>query len=179
MCYKTLPEKICGCCPFDLGVQLLVGSVSLLRVAGVICGGFYGPWLYLVLTLGILYIAADFLLIYSLFWKTDDGKPSCDFTNQKVWIVIWQVLNCLAVPGLGVALGWYLRLGFWAMLHEPVHLVVFLVIALLLPLLLYTAVICLALYSYLKEAYIDELLGRGSEEEGDPGLTQGGRRISV
>ena len=41
------------------------------------------------------------------------------------------------------------------MLHDPVHLVVFLVIALILPLLLYTAVICLALYSYLKEAYID------------------------
>ena len=27
---------------------------------------------------------ADFLLVYSLFWKAVDGKPVCDFTNQKV-----------------------------------------------------------------------------------------------
>ena len=48
---------------------------------------------------------ADFLLIYSLFWKTDDGKPSCDFTNQKVWIIIWQSLNVLGEVGLLAALG--------------------------------------------------------------------------
>ena len=69
--------------------------------------------------------------------------------------------------------------------------------------MLYTAFIVLTLYNYLKEAYIDvrtweehfkkpeistvsstdllfqELLGKGAEDEGDPGLTQGGRRISV
>ena len=28
--------------------------------------------------------SADFLLVYSLFWKAADGKPVCDFTNQKV-----------------------------------------------------------------------------------------------
>lgn len=28
-------------------------------------------------------------------------------------------------------------------------------------------------------AYFQELLGRGAEEDGDPGLTHGGRRISV
>jgi hypothetical protein len=56
---------------------------------------------------------------------------------------------------MGFSAGWYLRLGFWAMLHEPVHFVVFLVIITILPVMIYTAVIMLTLYSYLKEAYID------------------------
>ena len=49
--------------------------------------------------------AADTILLYSLFKKSDEGKPSCDFTNQKVWILIWATLNILAVVGLLVALG--------------------------------------------------------------------------
>ena len=48
--------------------------------------------------------AADTILLYSLFKKSDEGKPSCDFTNQKVWILIWATLNILAVVGLLVAL---------------------------------------------------------------------------
>ena len=127
----------------------------VLRLAGIVCSCFYGPYLYLVITLGSVYLAADFLLLYSLFWKSDDGKPSCDFTNQKVWIMIWQVCNIGAVLGLAVALGWYLWLGFWAMLHVPVHFVVFLIIVTILPVLIYTSFILLALFSYLKEAYID------------------------
>ena len=49
--------------------------------------------------------AADTILLYSLFKKSDEGKPTCDFTNQKVWILIWATLNILAVVGLLVALG--------------------------------------------------------------------------
>ena len=37
--------------------EVLVGLISLLRLVGVMCGGFYGPWLYLVLTLASLYLA--------------------------------------------------------------------------------------------------------------------------
>ena len=60
------------------------------------------------LFLNLVYLfQADFLLLYSLFWKSDDGKPSCDFTNQKVWILIWQVCNVMAILGLTVALGKY------------------------------------------------------------------------
>jgi len=177
-CSRVLPSKVC-CCSLDLGLQALVGSLSFLRLAGIICSGFYGPFLYLVLSIGILYIGADFLLVYSLFWKAVDGKPVCDFTNQKVWVIMWQVMNLVGVIGIGVALGWYLAFGFWAMLHEPIHFVVFLILAAILPLMLYTAFIIFALYSYLKEAYIDELLGRGADDDGEPGLTQGGRRISV
>jgi len=162
-CGQVLPSKVCCCFPLHIGLQALVGCLTALRLAGVICSGFY----------------ADFLLVYSLFWKAIDGKPVCDFTNQKVWVIIWQIMNLLGVLGVGVALGWYLTFGFWAMLHEPVHFVVFLILAAILPLMLYTAFIILALYNYLKEAYIDELLGRAAEEDGDPGLTHGGRRISV
>jgi len=178
-CPRVLPSKVCCCCPLNIGLQALVSCLTALRLAGVICSGFYGPFLYLVLSIGILYIAADFLLVYSLFWKAMDGKPVCDFTNQKVWVIMWQIMNLLGVLGIGVALGWYLTFGFWAMLHEPVHFVVFLILAAILPIMLYTAFIILVLYNYLKEAYIDELLGRGAEEDGDPGLTHGGRRISV
>ena len=38
-------------------------------------------------TYEILFKPADFLLVYSLFWKAIDGKPVCDFTNQKVSFV--------------------------------------------------------------------------------------------
>merc|ERR1711864_61967 len=136
--------------------------------------------LYLVLTLGGLYLATDILLLYSLFGGTGDGRPACDFLNQKVWILIWQVCNVLSVLGLLIALGWYLHLGFWAMLHDPVHFVVFLVVVSILPLLAYTSVILLALHSRLKEAYIDSLLAAGTEKDiADTHSIQGERRISV
>ena len=48
---------------------------------------------------------ADVILLLSLFKKNSEGKPSCDFPNQKVWIYIWEVLNILAIVGLVVALG--------------------------------------------------------------------------
>merc|ERR1712059_40663 len=180
ICFKVMQlQKVCPCC-LDIGLQVLIGLISAFRLAGVICSGFYGPWFYLVLTLGVVYIGGDFLLFYSLFWKTDGGKPSCDFTDQKVWILIWQVLNAIGVLGLAVALGWYLQhLGLDAMLYEPVHFVVFIIILLILPLIICTSILLLGLYNYLKEAYIDEILGRGGEDDADPGLTQGGRRISI
>ena len=127
----------------------------VLRLAGIVCSFFYGPYFYLVLTLGSVYLASDFLLLFSLFWKSDNGKPSCDFTNQKVWLLIWQVCNAFGVLGLAVALGWYSWLGFWAMFHEPVHFVVFLIIIIIIPIIIYTSFILFALYKYLKEAYID------------------------
>ena len=54
-----------------------------------------------------------------------------------------------------VSLGWYSWLGFWAMLHEPVHFVVFLIIVSILPLEIYLVFLIFVLYTYLKEAYID------------------------
>ena len=51
--------------------------------------------------------------------------------------------------------GWFSWLGFWAMLHEPVHFVVFLLLLIIIPLECYSVFIVFALYTYLKEAYID------------------------
>jgi len=150
----------------------------LLRIAGLVCGAFYGPYIYLVICVTGIYLAADFILLLSLFKKTTEGKPSCDFANQKVWICIWEVLNIVAIVGLIVALGWYSWLGFWAMLHDPVHFVVFLILLLIIPLKIYLVFLTCVFYKYLKEAYIDFILGRG-EEENETGLTAGGRRISV
>jgi len=145
------------------------------------CSGFYGLYVYLVTTLGGLYIAADFLLLYSIFWsraKSAGGNSDCEYPMQKVWMVMWQVLNLIAIIGLLVALGWYCHFGMWAMLHVPVHFVVFLIICLLVPLLIYTAVCLYSLQVFLREQYIDSVLGQHDEEE-DAGLTQGGRRVSI
>ena len=127
------------------------------------------------------HVSADVILLYSLFIKTNDGKPGCDFSNQKVWIWIWEIINILAIVGLIIALGeldilfslklkskkkklksinkkfsgWYSWLGFWAMLHDPVHFVVFLIIVTILPLTIYLVFLVFVLYTYLKEAYID------------------------
>ena len=85
------------------------------------------------------------------------------------------------------------------MLHVPVHFVVFLILLVIIPIKAYTCFIVFALYTYLKEAYIDvwqqqtilvecrilmeeflfqSILGKGLEEN-EPGLTAGGRRISI
>merc|ERR1719499_1614291 len=113
---------------------------------------------------GGLFIAADFLLLWSLNRRTDEGRFLCDFTSQKVWIIMWQVFNLVGVVGLIVALGWFLNLGFWSMLHDPIHFAVFLIICFLLPILLYTSCIHQALYNTLKEAYIDFILTRGRDD---------------
>ena len=47
----------------------------------------------------------DIILLFSLFKQSSEGKPACDFLNQKVWIIIWEILNILAIIALSVALG--------------------------------------------------------------------------
>ena len=42
---------------YSICLQLLTGLLILLRVAGLICGGFYGPYIYLVLVLTGVYLA--------------------------------------------------------------------------------------------------------------------------
>ena len=182
MLERFYPERVCFCVNYDLGVKLLVSLLMLLRLAGLVCGVFYGPYFYLVICItGLLlsgkeiqdinlfctlryilevimdegkslyvsdqyvksfiyslvsnlflvsqliifwkwpqwlgvgicqracfnwqHFSGDIILLFSLFKKTNEGKPSCDFTNQKVWIWIWEVLNIFAVVGLIIALG--------------------------------------------------------------------------
>ena len=119
-------------------------------------------------------ISGDFLLLWSLNKRTKEGKFLCDFTSQKVWIILWQIMNILGLLGLVISmgrwdliwilstiwryfiLGWYLvSLGFWSMLYDPIHFAVFMIIISLIPVLLYTAYILHGLYIMLGEAYID------------------------
>ena len=47
----------------------------------------------------------DIILYFSLFQQSNQGKPDCDFLNQKVWICIWEILNLVGLLALIVALG--------------------------------------------------------------------------
>jgi len=179
---QCLPRSVCGIISLETGLQILVGIAIILRLAGTICGCFYGPYIYLALPIGGIYLAGDISLLVSLFRLSEEGKYTIDFPNQRVWIIIWQVANGIAVAGLIAALCWYLlALGSWAMLYEPVHFAVFLIICCLLPLLLYVSFILVGFYIYLKEAYIETVLNRGGEEEDgeEAGLTREGDRISM
>ena len=131
------------------------------------------------------HLPGDVSLLVSLFRVSDDGKFTIDFPNQRVWITIWQVANVVALLGLIAALCWYLlALGAWAMLYEPIHFAVFLIICFLIPLLIYISYVLVGFYIYLKEAYIEvrdydswpspplqSVLGQGAEEE-EEGLTR-------
>ena len=53
----------------------------------------------------LIVTAGDIILYFSLFQQSNQGKPDCDFLNQKVWICIWEILNLLGLLALIVALG--------------------------------------------------------------------------
>ena len=71
------------------------------------------------------------------------------------WTRPWASLGIPRLRMTNLMAGWFSWLGFWAMLHVPVHFVVFLILLLIIPLKAYTCFIVFALYTYLKEAYID------------------------
>ncbi len=52
---KLFPEKTC-CCSLTTGLNTILVLSLLLRLAGVACGCFYGPYLYLVVSVGGLYL---------------------------------------------------------------------------------------------------------------------------
>ena len=52
---KLFPERTC-CCSLTTGLNTFLGLSLLLRLAGVACGCFYGPYLYLVVSIGGLYL---------------------------------------------------------------------------------------------------------------------------
>ena len=64
---KFWPSKAFCCLDFDLGTKILLSLIILIRFICMILGCLYGPYLYLVLPLGGLYLAADVLLLYTIF----------------------------------------------------------------------------------------------------------------
>ena len=59
---RLWPQKAL-CCSLTTGLNILLTLTLLLRLTGVICGCFYGPYLYLVVSVGGLYILGRQLLI--------------------------------------------------------------------------------------------------------------------
>ncbi|XP_023338520.1 uncharacterized protein LOC111709144 [Eurytemora carolleeae] len=175
---RVLPSRVCFCAPFNIGTQVLLIIIILLRIAGMVCGCFYGPYLYLVVSLGGLYLSADFLILYTVFWK-GEKNDDCEYPTQRIWIILWQAMNAFAIIGLLVAIGWFSNLGTWAMLHDPIHFVVFILIIILDILLIYTGLIIYTLSLFLHETYLDNVLGKCGEIEEEAGLTSGGRRVSI
>ena len=92
----------------------------------------------------------------------------CDFKTQRVWIIIWMVLNVIGLLGLVTAIGLFGSLGTWAMSHQPIHFALFIWIIILAVLLVYTHLIVTTLYLYLKDAWIQSLLG-GPWDDSQPG----------
>merc|ERR1712223_1352863 len=143
---------------------------------------------YLVLPIGGLYLAADVLLLYTIFGSglkfiKDDNSSnsqetepevSCDFRSQKIWIFIWLTLNVIGIIGLFADLGW------WSMTYDPkgIHVPMFFVVLILLVLLIYGQLIVVTLYLLLKDAWIRGILGNGTDED-MAGLTHGGKRIEI
>ena len=52
-----LPRTVCCLLSLETGLQVLVSLAIILRLAGTICGCFYGPYIYLCLPLGGIYLA--------------------------------------------------------------------------------------------------------------------------
>jgi len=191
---RCLPTKVFCCLQMHPGAMILMSLIILFRFIAMIVGCFYGPYLYLVLPLGGLYLAADVLLLYTIFGsglkfiKEEDSSNSqeaepevqCDFKSQKIWIFIWLILNVFAIIGLLVALGFFADLGWWSMTYDPrgIHVLMFFMVLILSVLLIYGQLIVVTLYLLLKDAWIRGILGNGDDED-TAGLTHGGKRIEI
>ena len=46
----------CFCCSLSTGLNSFLSLAVVLRLAGAACGCFYGPYLYLVVSIGGLYL---------------------------------------------------------------------------------------------------------------------------
>merc|ERR1712241_1127633 len=164
---RCLPTKVFCCLQMHPGAMILMSLIILFRFIAMIVGCFYGPYLYLVLPLGGLYLAADVLLLYTIFGsglkniKEDDSsnsqeiEPACDFKSQKIWIFIWLILNVVAILGLLVTIClFFTELGWWSMTYDPIQVSMFFLVLILAILLIYGQLIVVTLYLLLKDAWI-------------------------
>ena len=56
---RIFTEKASCCCSLTRAVNVSLMLSLLLRLAGLTCGCFYGPYLYLVVSIGGLYVAGQ------------------------------------------------------------------------------------------------------------------------
>ena len=56
---RIFTERASCCCSLTTAVNVFLLLSLLLRLAGLTCGCFYGPYLYLVVSIGGLYVAGE------------------------------------------------------------------------------------------------------------------------
>ena len=124
------------------GLLALLALVILFRLAGLIIGCFYGPYIYLVLPLGGLYLSFDCLTFYVTFANSDAAEGEAVEGNERGFRIGWIAFNALALLGLLVAVILFLvKLGFWSMTYTPIHLVQFIVVLNLMGLIVGVSVV--------------------------------------
>ena len=120
----------------------LLGLLILFRLVGLIIGCFYGPYIYLVLPLGGLYLSFDCLTFYVALANSDAAEGEAVEGNERGFRIAWIACNALALLGLLVAAVLFLvKLGFWSMAYAPIHLVQFVIVLNLLALIAAVAVV--------------------------------------
>jgi len=124
------------------GLLALLALLILFRLAGLIIGCFYGPYIYLVLPLGGLYLSFDCLTFYVTFANSDEVPEGNVEGNERGFRIGWIAANALALLGLLVAVILFLvQLGFWSMTYDAIHLVQFIVVLNLMGLIVGVAVV--------------------------------------
>jgi len=194
-----LPSKVFCFLEFDPGAKILLALIILFRFICMILGCCYGPYLYLVLPLGGLYLAADALLLYTIFGsgliklqeneeeeihQKSQNSVTCDFKTQKIWIFLWLVLNIIAIITLIIAeILPLVNVGWWSMTspkNSPVLVTTFFLVLILLVLLIYGQIVVLTVYLLLKDAWVRGILGNSDDDDDmQAGLTHNGKRIEI
>jgi len=82
---RCLPRRVCCMPSFEIGLKALLCLIIILRVIALIMGCMYGPILYLVLPLGGLYLAADVLLLYTVFKGQGTGNTKANMQNGDLY----------------------------------------------------------------------------------------------
>lgn len=80
-----LPRRVCFMPSFEIGLKALLGLIIILRLTALIMGCMYGPVLYIVLPIGGLYLAADILLLYSVFKGQGGGGDKGTMQNGNLY----------------------------------------------------------------------------------------------
>lgn len=146
-----------------IGVLLVV---TLFRLIGLILGCWYGPFIYIVIPLGVLYLSLDILTVFMVYasdiyeWEV----------GEKVSKWAWIGCNIVALIGLFVAFIFYLvDLGFWGMTYYPIHICLFILI-----IFLWVAIvmaIVLILKSFKAQHDYTERRGRKAKNQDYEGLS--------
>ena len=110
---------------------LALTLVCTLRLACLVCGMWYGPYMYAILPLGGLYLVLDLLAAYVAF--ANGGPTDPVGGSERVVKISWIAANVLALIGLLAAeIVFVVDLGFVSMVYDPVHISMWVMVLLLM-----------------------------------------------